>query len=220
MGQRSESPDDLNLGAGSLYNGSCAGFTPEYLNIATDITTNDSSQSTAVITTDDGYFKEVAGQPVSFTVSDITNPYGIDNVSITDASGNTVDLSESSGDYSFTMPVSDVTIHVVLKQVTPDCVVNFTNEGTTYTSINAVSGDVISAPVAPVKAGYSFHGWYADENLTTPVTFPYKVTGNTTLYAKWIIQYTVTFVSSEPFILPLLQMKAQLSLNLMLPSNL
>ncbi len=38
----------------------------------------------------------------------------------------------------------------------------------------------------PVREGYTFVGWYADEDLTTPVTFGQTLTGDTDVYAKWV----------------------------------
>lgn len=48
----------------------------------------------------------------------------------------------------------------------------------------------------PVKYGYSFDGWFSDEQYTTQIvsTDIVKSTGNIFLYAKWTAgQYTVTF---------------------------
>ncbi|WIF95203.1 InlB B-repeat-containing protein [Caminicella sporogenes] len=41
-------------------------------------------------------------------------------------------------------------------------------------------------PEAPTRIGYTFEGWYADEELTTPYDFNIPVTNDITLYAKWI----------------------------------
>ena len=38
---------------------------------------------------------------------------------------------------------------------------------------------------ATTKANYTLEGWYFDAGLTSKVTFPYIVTRNTTIYAKW-----------------------------------
>ena len=35
------------------------------------------------------------------------------------------------------------------------------------------------------KAGYIFCGWFTDKDLTLPVSYPFNLTKNTTLYAKW-----------------------------------
>lgn len=36
------------------------------------------------------------------------------------------------------------------------------------------------------KEGYVFCGWYRDGDLTLPVTYPFNVTRDMTLYAKWV----------------------------------
>lgn len=51
-----------------------------------------------------------------------------------------------------------------------------------------VKGGTLAEPTAPVKAGYSFEGWYKEAAFSNKIAFPYDVsavTGNFTLYAKW-----------------------------------
>ena len=48
------------------------------------------------------------------------------------------------------------------------------------------SGDVITAPPVPIKDGYTFGGWYTDENCTHAWNFADGIPGDMTLYAKWI----------------------------------
>ena len=48
------------------------------------------------------------------------------------------------------------------------------------------SGGTVSAPAAMRRTGYDFEGWYRDSGFTNKVTFPITVTGNITLYAKWV----------------------------------
>lgn len=48
------------------------------------------------------------------------------------------------------------------------------------------SGGTIDKPFHdPQKDGYTFLGWYTDRKLATEAVFPYTVTENTTIYAKW-----------------------------------
>ena len=53
----------------------------------------------------------------------------------------------------------------------------------------------LAKPNNPSKLGYSFAGWYLDEECTIAYTFPSTMPAeNITLYAKWEInQYTITF---------------------------
>ena len=55
--------------------------------------------------------------------------------------------------------------------------------------------DLDVAPVAPTKDGYEFDAWYTDAELQQPATFPMELKSETTLYAKYLQQYTLTLVS-------------------------
>ncbi|MEK4371565.1 S-layer homology domain-containing protein [Paenibacillus sp. FSL R5-0490] len=68
-----------------------------------------------------------------------------------------------------------------------------TQGGSAVTSITGVSsGTTISEPPAPIRAGYSFTGWYTDAAGTTAWDFSSAgVTANTTLYANWL-RHTAT----------------------------
>ena len=56
--------------------------------------------------------------------------------------------------------------------------------GTEVESIYSDYGMPIYEPIAPVKAGYSFKGWY-DETLKDKFIFTTMPAENITLYAKW-----------------------------------
>lgn len=72
------------------------------------------------------------------------------------------------------------------------------NGGSAVTTQNLTAGDLVTEPADPVRTGYTFDGWYSDTSLTLAWDFEDDtVTGNMTLYAKWIaITYTVTFNSN------------------------
>ena len=72
------------------------------------------------------------------------------------------------------------------------------NDGSTDTVQVVNDGELATEPTAPVKAGYTFGGWYKETGLTTAWVFSTeKVTANVELYAKWTINnYTVTFNSN------------------------
>lgn len=59
------------------------------------------------------------------------------------------------------------------------------NGGSTVPDITQASGSTIDTAPASSKDGYTLEGWYMDAGLANKVTFPYMVTENTTLYAKW-----------------------------------
>jgi uncharacterized repeat protein (TIGR02543 family) len=49
-------------------------------------------------------------------------------------------------------------------------------------------------PVLPLRTGHTFVGWYTASNGGDLITFPFPVTTNTTLYARWTPkEYTVTY---------------------------
>jgi uncharacterized repeat protein (TIGR02543 family) len=61
-------------------------------------------------------------------------------------------------------------------------------------SQTVVSGEKALEPANPTKEGYTFDGWHADAAKTTLWDFATDtVTAATTIYAKWLAQYTVTF---------------------------
>ena len=53
------------------------------------------------------------------------------------------------------------------------------------TPVAAVTTSRIEKQPQTTREGYTFDGWYTDENFTEKVTFPYEVTRAQTLYAKW-----------------------------------
>jgi len=61
-----------------------------------------------------------------------------------------------------------------------------------------IQGGTITRPSAMTKSGYTFIGWYNEPDFSTAWDFPNNtVTGNITLYAKWVLTtYTVTFSSN------------------------
>ena len=53
------------------------------------------------------------------------------------------------------------------------------------TPVAAVTTSRIEKQPQTTREGYTFEGWYTDKNFTEKVTFPYEVTAEQTLYAKW-----------------------------------
>ena len=60
-----------------------------------------------------------------------------------------------------------------------------TNGGSSINPITAEKGKTITAPPSPIKTGYSFDGWYSDQNLVNIYDFEQPITQNITLYARW-----------------------------------
>ncbi|EGN0244167.1 TPA_asm: BspA family leucine-rich repeat surface protein [Listeria monocytogenes] len=60
---------------------------------------------------------------------------------------------------------------------------------------NKVSGEYWEE-VVPVKEGHYFDGWYLDRNFTNKFDFSLPAAVSTTIYAKWIENYTVIIPAS------------------------
>ncbi|HAO5770098.1 TPA: BspA family leucine-rich repeat surface protein [Listeria monocytogenes] len=60
---------------------------------------------------------------------------------------------------------------------------------------NKVSGEYWEE-VIPVKEGHYFDGWYLDRNFTNKFDFSLPVAVSTTIYAKWVENYTVVIPAS------------------------
>jgi uncharacterized repeat protein (TIGR02543 family) len=76
--------------------------------------------------------------------------------------------------------------------------VTFISNGSVLSPQTVPNGSVLNKPANPVRAGYSFIGWYKDSSLISAWDFDADVvTDNLTLYAKWVATtYTVTFESN------------------------
>jgi uncharacterized repeat protein (TIGR02543 family) len=77
-------------------------------------------------------------------------------------------------------------------------IVTFNSQGGTAVSSTTTNYNTsIAAPIAPTLIGYTFGGWYKEAACNNTWNFASdKVTANTTLYAKWVINtYIVTFNS-------------------------
>lgn len=51
--------------------------------------------------------------------------------------------------------------------------------------VRYASGEKTAAPSNPQRQGYTFDGWYTDENCTTAFSFGSTLSDNQTVYAKW-----------------------------------
>lgn len=59
------------------------------------------------------------------------------------------------------------------------------NNGARRTKVYVKRGAKLPVPVEPVREGYTFEGWFVDEQLTRPWDADEAIAGDTTLYAKW-----------------------------------
>lgn len=105
---------------------------------------------------------------------------------------------------SFTMPAFNVTVTAEFENKTSapagPYTVDFQVQQTDVVNApapisNVVSGSKIQEPIPePAKDGYSFEGWYKEFDCQNPWDFANDtVTGNTTLWAKWLSWFKVIF---------------------------
>jgi len=69
------------------------------------------------------------------------------------------------------------------------------NDGNSISSATYYFGENLILPT-PTKFSHTFYGWFTDLNLTqmAPSTMPAQ---NITLYAKWIVFYTISFITNS-----------------------
>ena len=71
-----------------------------------------------------------------------------------------------------------------------------TNGGTQISETTHLFESDITAPDDPIRDGFSFDGWFEDEELTNEFTFTTMPSKDLNLYAKWVPHtYTITFDS-------------------------
>ena len=74
--------------------------------------------------------------------------------------------------------------------------------GSSIKAVRAWKGHMINlSGYRPTREGYEFSGWYADWNLTQPIT-EIRLDGNRTVYAGWIKQAEQTGENSKPKAVP------------------
>lgn len=72
--------------------------------------------------------------------------------------------------------------------------VTFVDCETTLKTEKVTGNSMVTSWTPPAKTGYTFEGWYADSDYQTVFDFTQKITKNTTIYAKYVINvYTVEF---------------------------
>jgi len=100
--------------------------------------------------------------------------------------------------WSFTTSVVNNNITLYANWTINQYTISFvSNGGSAVTAITQDYNTVITHPQMPVKAHYTFSGWYLGSGLTTEYSFTTMPAENITLYAKWTVnQYSITFISN------------------------
>ena len=100
-------------------------------------------------------------------------------------------LKENGEEYEFSTKITkDITLYAVYE--INKYTVTYINEGIEYHKETAEYGSVVTSIQDPTKEGYTFTGWYNENN--EKINHPITVTENITLHSKYEINtYTVSF---------------------------
>ena len=100
--------------------------------------------------------------------------------------------------FDFTQPIKRNTT-VYAKWTANDYEVSFVTEhGNAPTSQNVPYNGTAKDPGTLTAEGYTFVGWYADDNYSKKFDFTQPIKSNTTVYAKWTAKdYEVSFVTEH-----------------------
>ena len=130
------------------------------------------------------------GESQTFTFTADTG-YEIDDVVVDGNSLGAID------EYTFEDVGQNHSISVSFAQI--EYTISFeTFEGESVDSMTAYYEEDIVAPDDPERTGYSFSGWYVNDDFEDEFVFDTMPAENLTLYAKWEVeQFTITFDSNE-----------------------
>jgi uncharacterized protein (TIGR02145 family)/uncharacterized repeat protein (TIGR02543 family) len=68
-----------------------------------------------------------------------------------------------------------------------------TDGGSAVTSQRIAWNQLATQPTNPTKSGSVFGGWFANSTLSEPFDFNTPITSTRTVYAKWVVNYKVTY---------------------------
>lgn len=78
----------------------------------------------------------------------------------------------------------DVTLHAQWNTV--PVTLSFDSQGgSPVASIDTYAGEEIAVPTPPTRSGYTFVSWFESTTSEQEVVWPFEVTSNVTLYARW-----------------------------------
>lgn len=129
------------------------------------------------------------GDTVSLTVS-AESGYVLSSLSAFDEAGNSLELTQTDGGYTFVMPSSNVVVHSSFETQKEEEKIYYTltfesDGGTEIQGLTQAAGTVVSLDgYRPEKTGYTFEGWYLEADLTTKAV-SVTLNKNITVYAKW-----------------------------------
>jgi uncharacterized repeat protein (TIGR02543 family) len=101
--------------------------------------------------------------------------------------------------YQFTtMPSENITVYA--KWDVNSYTITFEeNGGSPVPDITQAYGTSVTAPIDPVRHGYTFTGWFSDAGLTTLYVFTTMPASDFTLYAGWLVDPNYGIISIADF---------------------
>ena len=89
------------------------------------------------------------------------------------------------------------------------------------TGVSDLKTNKIEKEPLPTKDGYTFLGWYLEESFINKVTFPFEVTKDQTLYAKWEenVPASISFNVNEEGVLTSVEGISEINNEVVIPSR-
>ena len=180
-------------------------FTMPAEDVEVTATYKDISVTTYNVTVNSGTADAItAASGATVTITAGTAPAGKEFDKWVVDSGTITLADATSATTTFTMPAEDVEVTATYKDisVTTYNVAFESNGGSVVAAQTVADGSKAVKPSDPTKNGFTFDGWYQDSTLSVVFDFNTAITGNITLYAKWLensvvpTNYTVTFESN------------------------
>lgn len=124
-----------------------------------------------------------------FPFVDVTG-YSLANWSLTNAKNDAIkyDIKASLSDVLTNYNGTDTTLRFDANLTINKYTVRFDSMGGSSVSSQEINyNEVATRPADPTKADYTFDNWYIDMGYSSIFNFSTKITGDITLYAKWLI---------------------------------
>lgn len=124
--------------------------------------------------------------------------------------------------YQNTALKSDVNVYAYYELVNEEpkeFKVSFDSNG--GSKVEEVVTSIIESEPVTTKDGYTFLGWYLEESFINKVTFPFEVTKDQTLYAKWEenIPASISFNVNEEGVLTSVEGISEINNEVVIPSR-
>ncbi len=124
--------------------------------------------------------------------------------------------------YQNTALESDVNVYAYYELVNEEpkeFKVSFDSNG--GSKVEDVVTSIIESEPYTTRDGYTFLGWYSEESFINKVTFPYEVTKDQTLYAKWEenIPASISFNVNEEGVLTSVEGISEINNEVVIPSR-